>query len=330
MSDMEKNIETVCAVVVTYNRKNLLLECLEALRKQTRPIQGIYLIDNASTDGTPELLLEKGYIKELPPKDLKEPWEKEFEMNNLTNGESIKIHYVRMHENTGGAGGFYEGVKRGYEKGYDWLWLMDDDAEPQINTLERLFEVNRKLLGKHHNVLCPLILAEEGRIQNYHHKKVNRWLGTETPAILFTKLEDLSKFTLQEHILELDANAFVGPLIHRNVVEKAGYPKKELFIWGDDLEYTFRIKQKGFGLKLVLNAFILHKDGGYAFAKKLPREQYWKVYYSMRNRIFMIKNYFSPLSLFYWTARILFSFLKHRDPELYKIKLKGLKDGLFF
>jgi rhamnopyranosyl-N-acetylglucosaminyl-diphospho-decaprenol beta-1,3/1,4-galactofuranosyltransferase len=119
--------DSVCAVVVTYNRKNLLIECLEALRKQTRPIQGIYLIDNASTDGTPELLLEKGYISELPPENLKEPWEKEFIIQNLTNGEEIKLHYVRMHENTGGAGGFYEGVKRGYERGYDWLWLMDDD-----------------------------------------------------------------------------------------------------------------------------------------------------------------------------------------------------------
>jgi GT2 family glycosyltransferase len=57
------NKETVCAVVVTYNRKNLLIECLEGLRKQTRPVDAICLVDNASTDGTPDLLLEKGYIK---------------------------------------------------------------------------------------------------------------------------------------------------------------------------------------------------------------------------------------------------------------------------
>ena len=109
--------DTVCAVVVTYNRKNLLLECLEALRKQTRPVQAIYLIDNASTDGTPELLLEKKYIKKLPPENLTEPWEEEFEVRNLTDGQPIKLHYVRMHQNTGGAGGFHEGVKRAYEKG---------------------------------------------------------------------------------------------------------------------------------------------------------------------------------------------------------------------
>lgn len=329
MSDTEKNIETVCAVVVTYNRKNLLLECLEALRRQTRPLQGIYIIDNASTDGTPELLLEKGYIKELPPKDLKEPWEKEFEIDNLTNGESIKIHYVRMHENTGGAGGFYEGVKRGYEKGYDWLWLMDDDAEPKEDTLEKLLKV--KELNTNENiyncVLCPLIIMKDGKVQSYHHKKINKILGTEKPAIKFSKIEEIKAKNLFK---EIDANAFVGPLLHRCIIEKVGYPKKELFIWGDDLEFTFRIKQKGFKIKLVMNAFIFHKDSGYAFAKKLPKDQYWKVYFGTRNRIFITKNYFSLFSLFYWIMRILFSFLKNKDIDLYKIKLRGLKDGLNF
>jgi GT2 family glycosyltransferase len=53
-----KNKETVCAVVVTYNRKELLIECLDALCKQTRPIDAMYIIDNFSNDGTAELLLE--------------------------------------------------------------------------------------------------------------------------------------------------------------------------------------------------------------------------------------------------------------------------------
>ena len=70
-----KNLkDTVCAVVVTYNRKNLLLECLEALLKQTRPIDAMYIIDNFSSDGTPETLKENGYITNLPPDDISEPW----------------------------------------------------------------------------------------------------------------------------------------------------------------------------------------------------------------------------------------------------------------
>jgi rhamnopyranosyl-N-acetylglucosaminyl-diphospho-decaprenol beta-1,3/1,4-galactofuranosyltransferase len=109
----ENKKETVCAVVVTYNRKNLLLECLEAIRRQTRPVDGIYIIDNASDDGTPELLKENGYIPELPPFNISEPYEIEHKISNLVDGNPINVFYVRMHKNTGGAGGFYEGVKRG-------------------------------------------------------------------------------------------------------------------------------------------------------------------------------------------------------------------------
>lgn len=58
----------ISAVVVTFNRKKLLLECLNALRNQTYPLDAIFIIDGPSTDGTPEALLECGYIKELPPK----------------------------------------------------------------------------------------------------------------------------------------------------------------------------------------------------------------------------------------------------------------------
>ena len=90
---MKNKKETICAVVVTYNRKKLLIECLKSLLKQTKPVQGIYLIDNASTDGTPKLLLEKRYIKELPPQNLTKPWEKEFEIKNLIDRQVVKLHY---------------------------------------------------------------------------------------------------------------------------------------------------------------------------------------------------------------------------------------------
>jgi GT2 family glycosyltransferase len=64
--------DTVAAVVVTYNRKELLIECLEALRNQTHKPDAIFIIDNKSDDGTPELLLEKNYITKLPEKDINE------------------------------------------------------------------------------------------------------------------------------------------------------------------------------------------------------------------------------------------------------------------
>ena len=70
-----KNKETVCVILVTFNRKKLLLECLEAIKKQTRPVDAIYIIDNASQDGTPELLKSESYIPKLPYFNLTEPYE---------------------------------------------------------------------------------------------------------------------------------------------------------------------------------------------------------------------------------------------------------------
>ena len=92
--------DTTCAVVVTYNRKELLIECLESLRNQTKPLNAIYIIDNASTDGTPNLLLEKEFIEKIPPDKLDHNWEKCFLTNSPVDKSEIKIYYVGMCENT--------------------------------------------------------------------------------------------------------------------------------------------------------------------------------------------------------------------------------------
>lgn len=102
--------ERVCAVVVTYNRKELLRKCLAALKSQTRKPDHILVVDNASTDGTPEMLKE-----EFP-----------------------QVEVLRLPENQGSAGGFHEGMNRAYEEGWDWIWIMDDDALPEPTALERL------------------------------------------------------------------------------------------------------------------------------------------------------------------------------------------------
>ena len=100
--------ERVCAVVVTYNRKQLLAECLGGLLKQTRALDHVLVVDNASTDGTPEML-----AREFP-----------------------HVEVVRLSENLGGAGGFHAGIKHAYEAGFDWMWVMDDDVEPRTGALE--------------------------------------------------------------------------------------------------------------------------------------------------------------------------------------------------
>ena len=101
-------------LVVTFNRKFLLLDCLQALLLQTLSPSKILIVDNASTDGTVEVLEENGWLA-LP-----------------------NIRLIDLKENTGGAGGFATGMQYAFEHGADYVWMMDDDAIPHPTALEEL------------------------------------------------------------------------------------------------------------------------------------------------------------------------------------------------
>lgn len=104
----------VAAVVVTFNRKELLLKNITNCLAQTRKIDNIYIIDNASVDGT------YSYLEE----------------HKIFENENVK--YVYLLKNEGGAGGFYHGLKLAFEDNYDMFWLMDDDGCPDTDSLEKL------------------------------------------------------------------------------------------------------------------------------------------------------------------------------------------------
>ncbi len=128
----------IAAVVVTYNRKGLLLECVERLLGQTLRNQlDIIVIDNASTDGTHEALL---------------PYEK-----------AGDLFYSNTGANLGGAGGFSFGMKTAVERGYGWAWVMDDDCMPEPDALEELYKVG-DLLGQDYGFLSSKVLWKDGSI----------------------------------------------------------------------------------------------------------------------------------------------------------------------
>lgn len=321
--------DTVCAVVVTYNRKKLLLECLDALSKQTRPVDAIYIIDNFSSDGTPELLLENGYIDRLPPENLSEPFEME-----ITSNYKPKVYYVRMHENTGGAGGFHEGVKRGYERGYDWFWLMDDDAEPKEDALEilSLYFKNNDVVGLAGSVLLP-----DGNIAIYHRGKIN--LKDIFPLIQIP----LNLKEYQKQVIEIDMASFVGLLVKRDAIENIGFPKKEFFIHHDDVEYCIRLRTIG-KIFLIPNSVILHKEAAKARMEKsflgrksmrIEFNKFWLSYYGMRNLVWLGKQYSENELLFYMQMiknliRLLVGVILFDDNKTLRIRLilEAYKNGL--
>ena len=182
----------VCAVVVTYNRKALLRECLLSLERQTCRPETILVVDNCSTDGTQAMLLEE--FSHLP--------------------------HLRLQCNTGGAGGFHEGMKWAYEQDFDWIWVMDDDVEAVPEALATLLEFK---------TLSEFI----------HPRRVNDrgepfpWEGVLDPTSGGKKAfpTDIS-FENGRTWIPVNYGCFEGALIYRRIVDLIGFPDKRLFHTG--------------------------------------------------------------------------------------------------
>lgn len=168
----------VAAVVVTYNRLPLLQQCLQALAAQCAHLEAIWVIDNASTDGTQTAV-------------------QAMHLENLV--------YRNTGKNLGGAGGFAYGVKEAAMAGYDALWLMDDDTIPEPEALQNLLECDRKLEGKY-GWLSSRALAPDGTDQPMNRQRktpytdVEGYTENQVPAVmasfvsLFLRTDIVKKF----------------------------------------------------------------------------------------------------------------------------------------
>lgn len=260
--------DTVAAIVVTYNRKMLLLQCLAALLAQSRPPDKIFVVDNASADGTAELLDWQAHLR-YPT-----------------------IDYMLLSENSGGAGGFYEGMKRACEAGFDWLWLMDDDALPANNALEELLTVP---LQQDHVYGSVAVAAD----------------NDAEPLCWPVALANSTTATVRQHLTDalehVGALPFLGFFINTRLVHRIGYPDKSLFIAGDDVDYCQRALRQGASIVLVRDSVIYHPLpkrqifsflGRRFFILSLPP---WKTYYDVRNRLIIGRRYHG---LRVWTETI--------------------------
>ena len=269
----------VAALVVTHNRKALLRECLAAVQGQTRPADHILVVDNASTDGTPDLV----------------------------RAEFGELELVELATNEGGAGGFHEGMKAGLERDFDWLWVMDDDTIPQPDALERLLERLDDLDGlPEPSILASKIVWTDGRVHP---------MNAPGPAMLDI---DLFVQAVGRGMILLRSSTFPSMLVRTDAIRRHRLPYKHFFLWSDDIDFTARILRDEVGY-MVPASVAVHKtahahgpsDGGprfyYAVRNGLfilrgdalrPKEKIGHVLVmSEQTRQYLIKNRFSLSAL---------------------------------
>ena len=248
----------LAAVVVTYNRKELLENNIRMLLKQTLAFDRVFIVDNCSTDGTYDYLVQQGWMNCEP------------------------FVYIKTASNIGGAGGFYTGTKAAYEAGADWIVLMDDDgAAADEQTFEILVRAAQKLYKKNRKLFVNA-LVQQGELLSF---KIDQ---------MYTVEEALAAVT--DGILEGAANPFNGTLVSRELVDAIGYPNPDFFIKGDEVDYKQRAFDAGAYVATVVDSRYTHPRPDThektVLGKKVPFfvEAPWKEYYAARNFTYMYKQ----------------------------------------
>lgn len=241
----------VLAVVVTYNRCERLRECLEHIMAQKDSACDVLVIDNASTDGTAEMLARE--FSEAP------------------------LRCMTLEENTGSAGGFYSGIRQAALLGYRRVWIMDDDVMAQDTALQRLMEADMRLAGNW-SFLSSLALWTDGSPCKANIQK--------TGVFSFVQPADYER----DAVPVLMA-AMASLYINVDAVRAVGLPIREYFFYTDDYEYTARLTRYASGFlvpkSVVVHKMVRNEKASLARA---PLNQLWRYRYLFRNDVHCYRN----------------------------------------
>lgn len=284
----------ICAIVVTYNRKLLLMDCIRALLAQKDSKFDIYIIDNCSTDGTKE---------------------------TVSPLCSDRVKYFNTGNNLGGAGGFYYGIKKAYEDGYDWIWIMDDDVVPSATALKEL--VAAISIVKTSSFFASAVYSPKGQAMN-------------TPEISHYSTNGYKFWYsyLDQGMVRLAHATFVSLLINRKAIEKCGLPCKDYFIWGDDTEYTMRLIGKYGAAYMVGKSKVVHNRGNSSTLSinvETNPNRIKMYYYMVRNTLINESTYHGSKAVKGWEKRYLKDCLKiafSKQPYR-KLKISTVLHGIY-
>lgn len=248
----------VFAVVYTYNRKELVTQCLESIRQQSLPPERILVIDNGSTDGTRDHLAAHGLL------------------------DDPRLEYIRLDANTGAAGGLRAGITHAFRRGCEWVWVMDDDVICDVDTLagfKKAFDENFQDMSQV-GFLISRLVGPDGRENNM-------------PEVDYRADGGGWGEFLAQGLVRVRIATLTSVLLPRTTLARFGVPSSDFFIWGEDTDYTLRITEWRPGY-VVGGSRAVHLRGvsGFlnAFTEKDPaRLRYF--YYLYRNTVYLRRRF---------------------------------------
>lgn len=323
----------VCVVTVTYgNRFHLLKQVIDAALNEG--VYKIIVVDNNSEVESRNKLME---------------YEK------LLNGK-IKVLY--LDDNYGSAGGFKKGLEEAYnDSECEFIWLLDDDNYPMNGSLKNLLDFWHSLKIENKEEKIALLsyrfkkeqLAREAMIRN----KPELILGLKNSFLGF-HIKELHRkiyrylrrrFKLKGNIVEQESDKkfgivpvapYGGLFIHKNILNKIGYPNEDFYLYADDHEWSYRITKIGGKIYLILDSKIDDLELSWHVSKSaketafsiISKGNHYRVYYSVRNRVFFEINNLVDNKMIYWINIFVYLLLiSFSSTKNIKLIIKAIKDG---
>ena len=210
----------VVAVVVTWNRADLLVRSLTAILGQSTPPDHVLVVNNASTDRTLVVLGERF---------------------------AGRVDVLTLQKNIGGAGGFAAGIVRALEHDPDAVWLMDDDTVPEPTALEALLRTRRRYAGPAPAIVASRVAWTDGRDHPMNTPRAKPGAG---------RVERLAARVAGA--TPIRSASFVSILCSADVLRERGLPEVDYFLWNDDFEFTTRLLRGKRGLLCPASVVIHH------------------------------------------------------------------------
>ncbi|KRK72679.1 glycosyltransferase [Levilactobacillus namurensis DSM 19117] len=283
------------AVVVTFNKLEMLKSNLKRLFSCGNLLTKIVVINNASTDGTTEYL------------------------NQYVGKKNIVV--INEKKNLGGARGFNIGIKRAMSLSADAVWLMDDDTMPTKSTLEEL--INARLILENKNIFWGLLASNV------------RWIDGNSAKMNVPKVKRVWNSLLSRNMVQIESSSFVSMYINAEVIKRVGYPISEFFIWGDDVEYSKRISKSFPSYCVLNSRVQhnMAQNNRVDILTDSP-SRISRYYYDVRNKFYISKQD-GLKSICKYTLRqiiLIFRVLFNGDYKFKKISviIKGFFAGIFF
>jgi GT2 family glycosyltransferase len=226
----------VVAVVVTWNRLELLRESLAAVLGQSRAPDAVLVVDNASTDGTADAV--------------------------RTGFPAVRL--ATLTQNTGGAGGFAYGLALALADAADLVWLMDDDTVPEPDALRALLDARDQAPpGGPPVLLASRVIWTDGRAHP---------MNTPRPKPFATDTE--RRTAAAAGCVPIRSASFVSIMVDAALCRERGLPQADYFLWNDDFEFTTRLLRGQTGW-LCPASVVVHKTKTFGSTDADPGQRFY-------------------------------------------------------